>query len=275
MSEEAQKNLEPESFSGESITLINVPKTTDRLMMLSQNKLRFVIKEKQSKEVAFEMIFNSMFGLRFINHRADALRPKERYIDIDIDLNKSTDMIFVILHDKRIYVSIGGLSFADIVYSGAFHDFKQETGDIMPKRMDYFIEFDDTYTKPAEFKGKYSYEVLATSMYPAGRHNQVIPENLESQLLLVNMSQETADEDQANSDSIGLMQGKKLFYEETYTNGEWCDAKNRPRETKVLYYCDQYHFQKDASFKILDASEPDYCKYQIKVATKFLCTAGN
>ena len=98
--------------------LITVPKITDPKQALAQNKLLFAIKEKESQEKVFEMIYNSMFGLRFINYRADPTAPKERYMDIDIDLNKSTDMLFVVMHDSRIYVSVGGLSFVDIVYSG-------------------------------------------------------------------------------------------------------------------------------------------------------------
>ena len=93
---------------------------------------------------------------------------------------------------------------------------------------------------------------------------------------------EDSQQEEESLDSMGntnkVKLGKKLTYEERYVDGEWCDAKKRPRETTVIYYCDQYYSasspQYDESFKIIDASEPDYCKYQIKVATKFMCTAG-
>lgn len=241
MTVEDIKALEPETFSSESVVMINVPKITDPKMMMAQNRLLFTIHEKGTDEKAFQMIYNSMFGVRFINHRADPQgAARERYLDIDIDLSKATDALFVIMHDSRIYVSVGGLSFVDIIYSGTFIEDEEKTQSKATGMRNYYLVFDKEYAKPTNLKEDYSYEVVTTQTSPAGRHNEIIPDNLQSQLLLVDMSD---DDDEDVEDGTGVMQGKKLFYEEKYQNGAWCDAKNRPRETTVSYYCDQYHFE--------------------------------
>ena len=76
--------------------------------------------------LAFEMIFSSFFGVRFVNYRpgsqsgASIVEPEELYLDIDLDMHKATDKIFLVLHERRFCVMSGGLSFADIIYSGEF-----------------------------------------------------------------------------------------------------------------------------------------------------------
>ena len=67
------------------------------------------------------MIFSSFFGVRFINHYTqNESKPEDVYLDIDLDLQKITDKIFLVFHDEKVYVTSGGLSFVDIIYTGEF-----------------------------------------------------------------------------------------------------------------------------------------------------------
>lgn len=60
-----------------------------------------------------------------------------------------------------------------------------------------------------------------------------------------------------------------LFYKQRYTDGSYCDQVKRYRSTTLIYYCDQYGRSED--FTILDVSEPDWCDYQIRISTKYMC----
>ena len=42
-------------------------------------------------------------------------------MDIDLDLSRLTDKLFLVMHDQRMYVTSGGLSFVDIIYAGEFN----------------------------------------------------------------------------------------------------------------------------------------------------------
>ena len=68
---------------------------------------------------------------------------------------------------------------------------------------------------------------------------------------------------------------KRLFYEVVYENGSVCKVTDKPRKTRVHFYCDQYQEERDTALSIIDISEPDYCEYLIKVSTKFMCAAGH
>ena len=67
---------------------------------------------------------------------------------------------------------------------------------------------------------------------------------------------------------------KRLFYEMVYKDGTKCAVDGKPRMTKVHFYCDQYRSEKDQAMAVIDISEPDYCEYLYKVATRFMCAAG-
>ena len=67
---------------------------------------------------------------------------------------------------------------------------------------------------------------------------------------------------------------KRLFYEVLYHDGTICKVSNKPRQTRVHFYCDQYRNEKDSAMAVIDISEPDYCEYLFKVSTKFMCAAG-
>ena len=60
---------------------------------------------------------------------------------------------------------------------------------------------------------------------------------------------------------------------EHYTNGTICAVNQQPREVTVFYYCD--YFNSANEFTLLELSEPDWCKYHVKVATKYMCGKGN
>ena len=103
------------------------------------------------------MIFSSFFGVRFVNHLSSQDEPTEFYLDIDLDLNRSTDKLFVIIHDEKLFVSSGGLSFVDIIYTGDFH---AGQGD------QFYIEFDQDYIYPTSVSKNYRYEVIPFDTIP-------------------------------------------------------------------------------------------------------------
>ena len=41
-------------------------------------------------------------------------------MDVDLNLESGGEKIFIVISDERIYVSAGGLSFVDILYSENF-----------------------------------------------------------------------------------------------------------------------------------------------------------
>ena len=108
----------------------------------------------------FEVIFNSFFGVHFVNHRTE-YGPQSTYLDVDLDIQRTSDKIFLTIHDGSIYVSVGGLSFADVVYSG---EFKASPDDV------FNLVFDDQYIEPADMLGSYKFEVL-TSVIPDSLHD--------------------------------------------------------------------------------------------------------
>ena len=61
-------------------------------------------------------------------------------MDLDLDLNRITDKIFLVMNDQRLYVTAGGLSFVDIVYAA---DFIAGTGD------EFYLDFDNSYIFPS------------------------------------------------------------------------------------------------------------------------------
>jgi hypothetical protein len=60
---------------------------------------------------------------------------------------------------------------------------------------------------------------------------------------------------------------------EHFENGTTCAVNQKPREVTVFYFCD--YFNPPSEFKLLELSEPDWCKYHVKVATKYMCGRGN
>ena len=70
-------------------------------------------------EIMLELIFNQFFGVRIINYkssRSDEEVGKEHFIDVDLNLKDSKNKIFITIHDFQVYISVGGLSFSDIIY---------------------------------------------------------------------------------------------------------------------------------------------------------------
>ena len=65
----------------------------------------------------------------------------------------------------------------------------------------------------------------------------------------------------------------KSYFIEKYINGTICAVNQKPREVTIFYYCD--YFNTTSEFTMLEISEPDWCKYHVKVATKYLCGKGN
>lgn len=86
------------------------------------------------------MIFSGQFGVRFINNYAtkEGDAAEEVYLDIDLDLQKVTDKIFLVFHDDKVFVTSGGLSFVDIIYVGDFYPYRG-AGE------QFYIEFDEEY----------------------------------------------------------------------------------------------------------------------------------
>jgi hypothetical protein len=65
----------------------------------------------------------------------------------------------------------------------------------------------------------------------------------------------------------------KSYFVEHYTDGAMCAVNQKPREVTIFYYCD--YFATNAEFTMLELSEPDWCKYHVKVASKYMCGKGN
>ena len=131
------------------------------------------MKRKHTEEVVFEIVYNSFFGVRFINHLGsspsnnidDDDEPQQTYMDIDLDLSRLTDKLFLVMHDQRMYVTSGGLSFVDIIYAGEFNAGPTDQ---------FQIEFDTDYIYPASASLDYRYEILPTTdEIPASLQNQI------------------------------------------------------------------------------------------------------
>jgi hypothetical protein len=191
-----------------------------------------------------DFVFNSDFGLRVINHTVRSTKKHDHYFDIDLDFRKTTKRMFLILHDNRLYIAVNGLSFSDVIFVDDFNESEW-----------YRVEVDKQYT---------NHPSLQEAM--AGVIADGISKNLEAQLNVIS---------DRSSDRIDLT--AKLFFKTIYKDGSYCDATNQPRSTKVVYYCDQFAQGRanKQDLKILDISEPDFCTYQIKLATKYLCSAGS
>ena len=71
-----------------------------------------------------------------MNHLSHDEDPQQAYLDIDLDLSRVTDKIFLVMHDHRLYVTAGGLSFVDIIYASDF---------IAGRSEDLYIDFDYSY----------------------------------------------------------------------------------------------------------------------------------
>ena len=133
-----------------------------------------------------------------------------------------------------MYVTSGGLSFVDIIYTGEFYAKRGHTEL-------FYVEFDIPYNKPGLFAHKYEYEILEID---------TIPDNLINQLNVIRDSlyvdeEEIAKElkDRGTSSKIDI--NKRLFYEVLYNDGSICKVNNQPRRTRVHFYCDQYRNEKD------------------------------
>ena len=66
------------------------------------------------------------------------------------------------MHDEKIYVSVGGLSFADVIYTGDFHRSASHSDA-------YQVVFDNSYISPEIMAPKYEVEVLTDSI-PGALH---------------------------------------------------------------------------------------------------------
>ena len=69
-----------------------------------------------------------------------------------------TDLIFLVLHDEKIFVTSTGLSFVDIIYVGDFNAGEADQ---------FYIEFESDYTYPLSAQDRYRYEILPITQIPA------------------------------------------------------------------------------------------------------------
>ena len=163
---------------------------------------------------------------------------------MDLDFARTTKQLFLVLHGGKVFIAVNGLSFADIIFVDDFSD-------PFAGVAEYQLVVDRDYTMPA-FLQDMSVAVLASQA----------SQNLADQLSVVSSEGEG---------KIDL--SAKLYYKTTYKDGSLCDLNNQPRQTHVVYYCDQH--SKRRELRIIDISEPDFCTYQITLATKYLCNAGS
>lgn len=154
-------------FGHESVTVVHVP-TFDFNIGTQYSRMSFAVRNKEDDSIAFEMAFSSIFGVRFINHLANESdsQPEDVYLDLDLDLQRMTDKIFVVLYDGKIYITSGGLSFVDIIYAGNFNS-------LTPEKDHFDIKFDNEYILPYATQFKYTYEVLPVDTIPESLKNQL------------------------------------------------------------------------------------------------------
>ena len=60
---------------------------------------------------------------------------------MDLDFRKTTEKMFFVLHDGKIYITINGLTFADVIYSATF-------ADPFAGVNKYSLFVDETYSEP-------------------------------------------------------------------------------------------------------------------------------
>lgn len=57
-------------------------------------------------------IFNSKFGVIISRKNLEDI-----YLDVELPLSRSTNL-YIISNNKRIFISVGGLTYVDIIYKG-------------------------------------------------------------------------------------------------------------------------------------------------------------
>ena len=152
-------------------------------------------------------------------------------------------MIFFSVVNGKLFISVNGLSFTDVLYASN-----------LDKVENLQLKIDTTYSTLLK-----NMQITTVETF-----DDKIPETLNAQF---NMYVETASVD----DSLNT----RYVYSEMYGDGTFCDANKKPRKTKVEFYCDAYATdkrEKESDLKILDISEPDWCTYLFKVSTKYMCT---
>lgn len=86
--------------------------------------------------------------------------------------------------------------------------------------------------------------------YDVHQYETQIPESLITQLNIIRDSI-SVDEDELEKElketgtSSKIDINKRLFYEVTYKDGTICKVNDKPRLTRVHFYCDQYRNEKD------------------------------
>lgn len=170
----------------------------------------------------------------------------ESYLDIDLDLGgvqkqerMSTESIFFSVVDNKLFISVNGLSFTDVLYSAHLDS------------SDVTLKVDEDYTSILDAMQLTTFEDSVT-------------DTLQAQFAMYTDTASVSD--QLNT---------RYVYAETYDDGSFCDANKQPRKTKVEFYCDAYATDKreeEIELKILDISEPSWCTYLFKVSTKYMCT---
>ena len=74
------------------------------------SKLKFSIVNTFNNDEVLKFIFNKEYGLRIINGEDD------KYFDIDLQLGTLTSKIYITTCKQKIYISVNGLHYSDIIY---------------------------------------------------------------------------------------------------------------------------------------------------------------
>ena len=89
---------------------------------MAVSKFKFSIIDQRGTNL-LDFIFNSDFGLRILNHlNKDQKIKQDFYLDVDLDFRRTTKHIFLVIHERKLYVAINGLSFADVIFVDSFPD---------------------------------------------------------------------------------------------------------------------------------------------------------
>ena len=182
--------------------------------------------------------------MRILNYRAPGLKEDELYaeefLDIDLNLQNSANKIFLIFLRSKLYISVGGLAFSDIIYAGDLLVGGESS------RAGYILEADQDYMLPRSMEIRH--DVLTESL----------PRTLIKQLDLY-------------SAQVAGHQLDLFSHIATYADGTYCGGHDKAREAKLLFYCDPNETEE---YVIVGGAETDYCEYMFKIKTRYLCPAG-
>jgi hypothetical protein len=132
--------------------------------------------------------------------------------------------------------------------------------EITQYHVDQVQKQDPKAKSPTTTNGKSEYESIVTSEFSLGKWK------LEKDWHL------HVDEDNSKLKRFFYLNNasnpETSFLRAIYTDGSKCDLTNTPRETEVVFRCNE----EISGAKMIGISEISTCKYQLDIQTKYLCS---